>query len=422
MRRAVLTLALALPLLTGIAQAQQQAPQSPETQQAVPQSAQPAQQQSQENGAGPPAGAPDVQNATPESQSAGQNQQRQVPQTTDTSAPTGTPAAPQPTVAPTPVAPVTAPPPEGQRGQPSAEEQELEAALKGERIQGRISIPNQTASNLVQPAGRDWRVFHNRTLPWVAGVAVVATVVLLALFFLIRGRVRVREGFSGRTMLRFNFFERAVHWMTASCFIVLALSGLNLTFGRYLIRPVIGPEAFTTVSHWGKMAHNFLAFPFTLGILLLFIMWVGGNLPTRGDLTWLAQGGGIIGHANPKADRFNAGQKGIFWITVLGGAAVAASGYLLVFPFTVLDVNGQQWAHMTHGIVSAIMIAAILAHIYIGTLGMEGAFSAMGSGQVDYNWAREHHELWVEQELAKAHETARPGSTNEPTPRPAGAD
>jgi formate dehydrogenase subunit gamma len=421
MRRAALTLALALPLLAGVAQAQQQqAPQSPETQQAVPQSAQPAQQQSQENGAGPPAGAPEVQNATPESQSAGQNQQRQVPQTTDSSAPTGTPAAPQPEAAPTPVAPVTAPPPEGARG-PTAEERELEAALKGERIEGRISIPNQSAGVLVQPEGRDWRVFHNRTLPWVAGVAVVGTVVLLALFFLIRGRVRVRGGFSGRTMLRFTFFERAAHWMTASCFIVLALSGLNLTFGRAVIRPVIGPEAFTTLSHWGKMAHNFLAFPFTLGILLLFIMWVGGNLPTRGDITWLAQGGGMVGSHHPKADRFNAGQKGIFWITVLGGAAVAASGYLLVFPFTLLDVNGQQWAHMTHGIISAVMMAAILAHIYIGTLGMEGAFSAMGSGQVDYNWAREHHELWVEQELAKAHDTVRPGSGG-PAPRPAGAD
>ncbi|RKK00755.1 formate dehydrogenase subunit gamma, partial [Teichococcus wenyumeiae] len=322
--------------------------------------------------------------------------------------------------APTPVAPVTAPPPEGTRG-PTAEERELEAALKGERIQGRISIPNQSAGVLVQPEGRDWRVFHNRTLPWVAGTAVVGTVVLLALFFLIRGRVRVREGFSGRTMLRFTFFERAVHWMTASSFIVLALSGLNLTFGRDVLRPVIGPEAFTTLSHWGKTAHNFLAFPFTLGILLLFIMWVGGNLPTRGDVTWLMQGGGMIGHTNPKADRFNAGQKGIFWITVLGGAAVAVSGYLLVFPFTVLDVNGQQWAHMVHGIISAVMMAAILAHIYIGTLGMEGAFSAMGSGQVDYNWAREHHELWVDQELAKAHDTVRPGSGG-PAPRPAGAD
>ncbi|MBO1075102.1 formate dehydrogenase subunit gamma [Roseomonas marmotae] len=421
MRRAALTLALALPLLAGTAQAQQQqAPQSPETQQTLPQSAQPAQQQSQENGAGPPAGSPDVQNATPESQSAGQNQQRQVPETTDTSAPTGAPAAPQPEAAPTPVAPVTAPPPEGTRG-PTAEERELEAALKGERIEGRISIPNQSAGVLVQPEGRDWRVFHNRTLPWVAGTAVVGTVVLLALFFLLRGRVRIREGFSGRTMLRFNFFERAVHWMTASCFIVLALSGLNLIFGRELIRPLIGPEAFTTLSYWGKAAHNFLAFPFTLGILLLFIMWVGGNLPTRGDMVWLMQGGGMVGSHHPKADRFNAGQKGIFWITVLGGAAVSVSGYLLVFPFTLLDVNGQQWAHMTHGIVSAVMMAAILAHIYIGTLGMEGAFSAMGSGKVDYNWAREHHELWVEQELAKAHETIRPGSGG-PSPRPAGAD
>ncbi|MFC7553582.1 formate dehydrogenase subunit gamma [Pseudoroseomonas wenyumeiae] len=420
MRRAALTLALALPLLTGIAQAQQQqAPQSPETQQAVPQSAQPAQQQSQENGAGPPAGAPEVQNATPESQSAGQNQQRQVPQTTDTSAPTGTPAAPQPEAAPTPVAPVTAPPPEGTRG-PTAEERELEAALKGERIQGRISIPNQSAGVLVQPEGRDWRVFHNRTLPWVAGTAVVGTVVLLALFFLIRGRVRVREGFSGRTMLRFTFFERAVHWMTASSFIVLALSGLNLTFGRDVLRPVIGPEAFTTLSHWGKTAHNFLAFPFTLGILLLFIMWVGGNLPTRGDVTWLMQGGGMIGHTNPKADRFNAGQKGIFWITVLGGAAVAVSGYLLVF----LHGAGREWPAMgAYGPWHHLRRddgghPGPYLHRHPGHGGRLLRYGQRAGGlQLGARAPR----FWVDQELAKAHDTVRPGSGG-PAPRPAGAD
>lgn len=438
MRRTLLALAAVAPLLAAPAFAQlpaaPQGPQGPaeapgaaarattdpQVRQALPPAEQGAQQQPQDNGAGPPRGTPELQGRVPESSGAGSNNQQQAPNSTVAPQPTGTPAAPQPEVAPKPVEPITAPPPMGDR-QPDAEEQELQRALKGGKITGRVSIPDAKAANLVQPAGRDWRVFHNRTLLWVAGVAVVGTVLLLALFFMIRGRVRIRDGFSGRTMLRFTFIERMAHWMTASTFVVLALSGLNLTFGRHLLLPLIGPEAFTTFSHWGKTAHNFLAFPFTLGIVLLFIMWVGGNLPTKGDLVWLAQGGGMIGSKHPKADRFNAGQKGIFWITVLGGAAVAISGYLLVFPFYVTDVTGQQWAHMAHGVMSAVMMAAILAHIYIGTLGMEGAFSAMGSGQVDYNWAREHHALWVEQELAKAHDTVRPGSGG-PAPRPAGAD
>jgi formate dehydrogenase subunit gamma len=437
MRRTLLALAALAPLLAVPALAQlppatpgpqgpaeqpgaaARATTDPQVRQALPPPDQTSRQQPQENGAGPPRGTPELQGRVPESSGTGLNSQQQAPNSTVAPDPTGTPAAPQPEVAPRPVQPIPAPPPMGDRDQDAAE-QELQRALHGGKISGRVSIPDEKAANLVQPAGRDWRVFHNRTLLWVSGVAVAGTVLLLGFFFLVRGRVRIRDGFSGRTMLRFNFFERAAHWMTASTFVVLALSGLNLTFGRHVLLPVIGPEAFTTLSHWGKTAHNFLAFPFTLGILLLFIMWVGGNLPTKGDLVWLAQGGGMIGSKHPKADRFNAGQKGIFWITVLGGAAVAVSGYLLVFPFYLVDVTGQQWAHMAHGIVSAVMMASILAHIYIGTLGMEGAFSAMGSGKVDYNWAREHHELWVEQELAKAHETIRPGSG--PAPRPAGAD
>lgn len=422
MRRTVLSLVLALPLMAAglpAGPALAQAPQSAETQQAVPQGAPTTQRQEQENGAGPDKGAPELQAPVPETQSAGENQQRQAPNSTAPQQPTGTPTAPQPSVAPEPVAPITAPPPLGNQGQLSAEEQELQAALKDQRIQGRISIPNQTAGNLVQPAGRDWRVFHNQTLAWIGGIAVLGTTGLLALFFLLRGRIRVASGFSGRMMLRFTFLERMVHWMTASTFLVLMFSGLNLTFGRYLIRPLIGPQAFTTLSDYGKIAHNFLSFPFTLGVVLMFLLWVKGNIPNKQDWVWIKQFGGMVGHGHPAAHRFNAGQKAIFWVTVGGGALVAASGYLLVFPFTVTDVTGQQWGHMVHGVLSMVMIATMLAHIYIGTLGIEGSFSAMGSGQVDYNWAREHHSLWVEDEVAKAHETVRPGG---PAPRAAGAD
>jgi formate dehydrogenase subunit gamma len=206
--------------------------------------------------------------------------------------------------------------------------------------------------------------------------------------------------------------------MVASSFIVLALSGLNLTFGRHLLLPLIGPEAFTALSHYGKLGHNYLAFPFTLGLVVMLLVWVRDNLPNRIDLAWLRAGGGFLGRGHPASGRFNAGQKLVFWITVLGGGLVAASGYVLIFPFTVTDIGGMQWAHSIHGILSVLMIAAMLAHIYIGTLGTEGAYEAMGSGRVDYNYAREHHSLWVDEELAKARETvAPPGGA-----RVAGAD
>src|SRR5262249_5339325 len=201
--------------------------------------------------------------------------------------------------------------------------------------------------------------------------------------------------------VRFNSFERFVHWMTATCFIVLAISGLNITFGRPLLLPLIGHEAFSEWSQWAKYAHNYLSFPFTIGVVLIFLMWIAGNIPNRADVDWLKRGGGIVGHDHPPANRFNAGQKAIYWIVVIGGGLVAVTGYALMFPFYLSGIEGMQLAQIVHSIVAMLFIAAMLGHIYIGTIGMEGAFEAMGSGTVDVNWAREHHSLWLEQENAR---------------------
>jgi len=196
-------------------------------------------------------------------------------------------------------------------------------------------------------------------------------------------------------------FERFVHWMTATCFIILAISGLNVTFGRPLLLPLIGFETFSEWSQWAKYAHNYLSFPFAIGVVVIFLMWIAGNIPNKVDVEWLKRGGGIVGHDHPPAYRFNAGQKAIYWAQVLGGLAVAVTGYMLMFPFYLTDIAGMQAAQMIHGIVAVLFVALMLAHIYIGTIGMEGAFEAMGEGTVDVNWAKEHHALWLEQEMAR---------------------
>ena len=237
------------------------------------------------------------------------------------------------------------------------------------------------------------------------------------MFRLTKGRIPIEGGRSGRTLLRFNVLERGNHWMVASTFIILALSGLNLTFGRHILLPIVGPEAFTAISQWGKYAHNFLAFPFTLGLVIMLLIWVKDNIPNARDIAWFKAGGGLIGNEHPAAGRFNGGQKMVFWITVLGGAVVAVSGYLLVFPFVFTDVAGMQLSHIIHSLLSVLMIAAMLAHIYIGSIGMDGAFDAMGTGQVDLNWAKQHHGLWVQEELAKGRTAVQP-----PGAKASGAD
>jgi formate dehydrogenase subunit gamma len=232
---------------------------------------------------------------------------------------------------------------------------------------------------------------------------------ILSIFYLARGMVRIEGGRSGRTIVRFSAFERFVHWMTATCFIILAISGLNITFGRPLLLPLIGFEGFSEWSQWAKYAHNYLSFPFTIGVILIFLMWIAGNIPNKIDVEWLKRGGGMVGHDHPPAYRFNAGQKAIYWIVVIGGGAVAATGYLLMFPFYLTDIEGMQLAHVVHAVVSVLFVAVMLAHIYIGTIGMEGAFEAMGEGTVDLNWAREHHSFWLDEQNARtgAHETPR---------------
>jgi formate dehydrogenase subunit gamma len=253
---------------------------------------------------------------------------------------------------------------------------------------------------LEHPAGRDWREFHTITLKWIGAIAILGMLLLLVIFYLVRGSVRIESGRSGVKLVRFTAFERFVHWMTAACFIVLALSGLNITFGRPLLLPLIGPEAFTTFSELAKYSHNFLSFPFTLGVVIIFFIWVAGNIPNRVDVEWVKCGGGIVGHDHPPAYRFNAGQKAIFWIQVLGGTAMVMSGYLLIFPFYGTDIAGMQLAEIVHAVIAMLYIAAMIGHIYVGSLGMEGAFEAMGEGTVDVNWAKEHHSLWLAEEKA----------------------
>ena len=282
------------------------------------------------------------------------------------------------------------------------EDQLLNALKKGDKITGRISIPDVMASSLIQPAGRDWRDFQRSKLPIIGGVAILGMLALLAVFLAVRGRIRIDQGFSGKKIVRFASFERFTHWLTASCFIVLALSGLNISFGRILILPLFGADAFATMSAYAKYAHDYLAFPFMLGLVIMFLIWIKDNIPGRLDLQWIKQGGGLLSKGqHPPARRFNAGQKGIFWIVIIGGSLMSLSGWFLLFPYLPANVTTLQFWTVIHAVIAMLFIAAMLAHIYIGTIGMEGAFEAMGAGEVDLNWAKEHHSLWVEEQQTK---------------------
>jgi len=291
-----------------------------------------------------------------------------------------------------------------------------------------INVSSKSAASevLVQDSGMSWLQFRKGPLQNNGALALIGIIGLLAFFYLIRGRIPVEGGFSGITIERFKPIERFAHWLLASSFILLGLTGLLTLFGRTLLIPYIGHEAFSSLAVGSKWIHNNVSWAFMLSLILVFFFWIVHNIPSKLDIKWILKGGGIFSsHSHPSARKFNAGQKVIFWVVIILGASVSASGISLLFPFeypmfaatfaklnafgisTLLGLDSlptnllpheeMQLAQVWHTIVAFVMMVVIIAHIYIGSIGMVGAYDAMGSGQVDVNWAKQHHDIWEEE-------------------------
>ncbi|MBJ6136000.1 formate dehydrogenase subunit gamma [Marinobacter litoralis] len=279
------------------------------------------------------------------------------------------------------------------------------------------------ADVLIQDGGMPWLELREGPIITYGGGAILAFIALLVVFYLVRGKIRIEGGPSGVTIQRFKAIERFGHWLLAGSFIVLGLTGLITLMGRSFLIPVFGAEAFATLAAGSKWIHNNISWAFMLGLVMTFVMWVAHNIPDKLDWQWLKAGGGIFSKSHPSAKKFNAGQKIVFWTVMVLGFSVSLSGLSLLFPFqmpmfsdtfgvinsifgTELDTaltphEEMQYANIWHSIVAFVMMLAIIAHIYIGTVGMEGAYDAMGNGQVDVEWARQHHDLWVAEVEAK---------------------
>lgn len=282
-------------------------------------------------------------------------------------------------------------------------------------------------TTLMQDGGMWWLKFREGPLLSFGIYLLGGTLALLALFYLIRGRIRIEGEKTGRTITRFKAFERFGHWLLASSFLVLGVTGLISLFGRKVLIPAFGHESFAFLAVGSKWIHNNISWAFMIALVMIFIVWVAHNIPDRTDLRWLAKAGGLFGGEHPPAKKFNAGQKLIFWAVIVLGGSISVSGLSLLFPFefnmfnhTFSTLNSwgvpgwfgagdlpyplqpqeeMQYTQLWHAIVSLILTAIIFAHIYLGSVGMEGAFDAMGKGEVEEQWAREHHSIWAEEVL-----------------------
>src|SRR5450756_316089 len=227
------------------------------------------------------------------------------------------------------------------------------------RAEGRIDIPDAKTAVLIQPAGRTWDYFHEVLLHWGAAIVILGMIFLLGAAYLIMGRHRISAGRSGQKIVRFKAFERFAHWLTALSFVILGLTGLNITFGKILLLPVVGPEAFSTVAETAKYVHNFTSFSFVVGLVLIMAIFFKDNFPEKVDIEWLKQGGGFIKGKHAPAGRFNLGEKLVYWFSVAAGIAVSLSGFLLLFPFYGTDIADMQLAQVAHAVVAVLFVALI---------------------------------------------------------------
>ena len=275
---------------------------------------------------------------------------------------------------------------------------------------GYSSLPGAEQGILIQPfvqypgtayttAGEAWRQVRNNWIIPYGGSLIVIIVLAIALFYWRRGPMGGHLPDTGRKIERFTPFERATHWSVAIAFVILAVSGLVMAFGKFFLLPVMGATLFGWLTYALKTAHNFAGPLFAVALVIFIVTYLRDNLPRAGDMNWLKKGGGFLGGEEIPSGRFNAGEKIVFWGgVILFGIVVVASGLVLdklVPGFG--DTRGQmQIAHIVHAVASVLMMAMFCGHIYLGTIGMKGAYDGMRTGYVDEAWAKEHHELWYD--------------------------
>ena len=271
----------------------------------------------------------------------------------------------------------------------------LPGAEKGVLIQSFTQYPGARYAT----AGQAWRQVRNEWLIPYGGALLLITVLAIALFFFAKGSIGGHERDTGRMIERFTYFERAAHWSNAIAFCILAISGLVMAFGKFVLLPVIGYTLFGWLTYTLKTAHNFAGPVFAVSLVVVFVTFVRDNVPSREDITWLLRGGGLFGGREVPSKRFNAGEKIVFWGGVFTlGIVVVGSGLVLdkLLPGLEYLRGDMQIAQMVHIVATVLMMCLFIGHIYLGTIGMKGAYRGMKTGYVDEAWAREHHELWYD--------------------------
>lgn len=289
----------------------------------------------------------------------------------------------------------------------------LPGTEKGVLIQPFVQYPGSQFTN----AGEAWRQVRNRWIIPYGGSLLLIIAGAIALFYWRKGALGGHQPDTGRLIERFTPFERSAHWANAIAFVVLAVSGIVMAFGKYFLLPVIGSTLFGWLTYALKTAHNFAGPLFAVSLVVVIITFVRDNIPNAADVKWVLKGGGLLSEHEIPSHRFNGAEKLLFWVGVFAvGLIVTGSGLVLdkLIPGLGYTRGDMQIAHMIHAVAAVLMMAMFLGHIYIGSIGMKGALDGMRTGYVDEGWAKEHHELWYDDIRAgkiPAQRSTPPGGT-----------
>jgi formate dehydrogenase subunit gamma len=258
------------------------------------------------------------------------------------------------------------------------------------------TVKGREAGVLVQSAGDTWRRIRNGPVTFYGGWLVVLVCLVIAALYFAKGPVKLHDKPTGRLIQRFTPLEMIVHWTTAISFCVLGISGLIMLFGKHVLLPVIGYTLFAWLTALGKNLHNFIAPLFIVGVIAMAVIWLRDNFPRAYDWQWFLKAWAFLtrGEHIPSG-RFNAGEKAWFWGgVILLSVIVTWSGLILLFPNFDQTRATMQEAWIWHASAAMLYTVAALGHIYMGTIGVEGAYQNMRAGVTDETWAKEHHELW----------------------------
>ena len=285
-----------------------------------------------------------------------------------------------------------------------------------EGVEGYSAVTGVETNKLIQASGTQWLYIRNELIAGTGAWLLALTFFALATFYLFRGKVRLTRPRSGQLIERWNRKERWLHWYTAILFIILSLTGLSLLYGRSLMIDWLGHENFAAYAEIAKIIHNYAGPLFSVGLILMGLIWFEDNLFNKTDWKWFRQFGGFIGDRHPSSGRMNGGEKAWFWLLISAGALVTLTGLNLDFPNLEQYRLVMQISHIIHSVSALLLMAGAMAHIYIGTIGTEGALEGMITGKVDKTWAEQHHDLWLEE---LDNQTEQPIEASEKTDIPA---